>query len=47
MDDFARCVRAGVESEVSGLEGLKDMLVVDAIYRSIAAGSKRTLVEPV
>ena len=47
MDDFVRCVRLGVESEVSGVEGLKDMLVVDAIYKSIAAGGKRTLVEPV
>jgi glucose-fructose oxidoreductase len=47
MDDFARCIQEGVESEVSGLEGLKDMLVVDAIYKSITDGSKRTLVEPV
>lgn len=47
MDDFVRCISAGVESEVSGLEGLKDALVVDAIYRSIATGSKRTLIEPV
>jgi glucose-fructose oxidoreductase len=47
MDDFARCVRVGIESEVSGLEGLKDMLVVDAVYRSIASGGKRTLVEAV
>ncbi|GAB5562077.1 MAG: Gfo/Idh/MocA family oxidoreductase [Synoicihabitans sp.] len=47
MDDFVRCIREGVESEISGLEGLKDALVVDAIYESIANGSKRTRVEPV
>ncbi len=47
MDDFARCIVENVESEVSGLEGLKDMLVVDAVYKSIAHGSRRTLVEPV
>ncbi|MBT5902656.1 MAG: Gfo/Idh/MocA family oxidoreductase [Opitutaceae bacterium] len=47
MDDFVRCIREGVESEVSGLEGLKDALVVDAVYQSIANGSRRTLIESV
>ncbi len=47
MDDFVRCIREGIESEVSGLEGLKDALVVDAIYQSIANGSERTAIEAV
>ena len=47
MDDVVRCIREGVESEVSGLEGLKDALVVDAVYQSIANGSRRTLIESV
>lgn len=38
MDDFALCVKEGRESRVSGEEGLRDMLVVEAIYRSIASG---------
>lgn len=40
MDDFARCVKENKESKVNGEEGLKDMLVVDAIYKSIASGKR-------
>jgi len=43
MDDFSRCVKENRESKVGGEEGLKDLLVVDAIYRSIASG-KRALI---
>ncbi len=35
MDDFARCIMENETSSVSGEEGLKDMKIVEAIYRSI------------
>jgi predicted dehydrogenase len=38
MDDFATCVTRNVRSRVPGEEGLKDMRVVDAIYRSLDSG---------
>ena len=41
MDGFARSVKAGTPSIVSGVEGLADMKVIDAIYRSIAHGGRR------
>ncbi len=44
MDDFAICVKENKRSKVSGEEGLKDMRVVDAIYRSIASGKKEKIV---
>jgi predicted dehydrogenase len=44
MDDFAVCVQQGKQSRVSGEEGLKDMRVVDAIYRSIKSGKREKIV---
>ena len=41
MDDFAQCILADRESRVSGEEGLRDMKVIEAIYRSIDAGGTR------
>lgn len=38
MDDFARCVATGKPTSVPGEEGLKDMRVIDAIYRSLDSG---------
>ncbi|MET3980822.1 putative dehydrogenase [Mucilaginibacter sp. UYP25] len=38
MDDFATCVKLKKQSRVPGEEGLKDMKVVDAIYRSLDTG---------
>lgn len=38
MDDFATCVTRNIKSRVPGEEGLKDMMVVDAIYRSLDSG---------
>jgi predicted dehydrogenase len=38
MDDFAQCVKLNKRSRVPGEEGLKDMKVVDAIYRSLDTG---------
>jgi glucose-fructose oxidoreductase len=40
VDDFARCVRENRESIVSGEEGWKDMLILDAIHRAIESGKK-------
>ncbi|MGZ3765585.1 MAG: Gfo/Idh/MocA family protein [Mucilaginibacter sp.] len=40
MDDFANCVHQNKQSRVPGEEGLKDMKVVDAIYRSLDSGKQ-------
>lgn len=40
MDDFAQCIAENRESRVSGEEGLRDMKVIEAIYRSIDAGGR-------
>ncbi len=40
MDDFARCIAENETSRVSGEEGLKDMKVIEAIYRSIDRGGR-------
>jgi len=44
IDDFAQCVRAGRESPVSGVMGRRDMVIIEAIYRSAAEGGKRIVV---
>ncbi|RYY34407.1 MAG: Gfo/Idh/MocA family oxidoreductase [Sphingobacteriaceae bacterium] len=44
MDDFALCVLNKKPTRVPGEEGLKDMKVIDAIYRSIASGKKEKIV---
>ena len=44
MEDFARCILENKESSVSGEEGLKDLKVVEAIYRAIASGKKEKIV---
>ena len=43
MDDFARCITEKKHSRISGEEGLKDMMVVEAIYRSVASGKKEKI----
>ena len=43
MDDFAECVRQNKASRISGEEGLKDMRVVDAIYRSLSSGKREKI----
>jgi glucose-fructose oxidoreductase len=45
LDDFARCVREGRESRIPGEMGVRDMKILEAIYASMAAGGKRTLVK--
>jgi predicted dehydrogenase len=44
MDDFATCVSLKKQSRVPGEEGLKDMKVVDAIYRSLDSGKWEKIV---
>lgn len=43
MDDFALCVKNGTPTRVPGEMGLKDMKVVEAIYRSLASGKKEAV----
>jgi predicted dehydrogenase len=38
MDDFARCIQDGTPSIVAGEEGLRDVRIVMAIYRSARSG---------
>ncbi len=45
MDDFAQCVTTGRPTRVPGEEGLKDMRVVDAIYRSLASGRQEKIAQ--
>ncbi len=43
MDDFAKCIFENKSSRVSGEEGLKDMKVIEAIYKSIASGKTEAI----
>jgi predicted dehydrogenase len=40
MDDFALCVKENRESRANGEEGLRDMKVIEAIYKAVASGTK-------
>jgi len=40
MDAFSKCILDNSESDASGEEGLKDLKVIEAIYKSIASGTK-------
>lgn len=40
MDDFARCIVENKPTRVPGEMGLRDMQVIEAIYRSIASGKR-------
>ncbi|RVU03059.1 Gfo/Idh/MocA family oxidoreductase [Mucilaginibacter limnophilus] len=44
MDDFALCVLNKKPTRVPGEEGVKDMKIIDAIYRSIASGKKEKII---
>lgn len=44
MDAFAINVKENTKSMVSGEEGVKDLKVIEAIYKSIALGSKRVTI---
>lgn len=41
MDDFAQCVLTGRATPVPGAMGRRDMVIIEAIYASAAAGGKR------
>jgi len=43
MDAFSQAIMEGRPFEIGGGEGLKDHLVMDAIYRSIASGKMETV----
>jgi predicted dehydrogenase len=38
MDDFAICVRDGKPTRVPGEEGLRDVRIIEALYKSAATG---------
>jgi glucose-fructose oxidoreductase len=44
MDAFAMNVKENTETFVSGAEGVNDLKVIEAIYKSIALGGKRVLI---
>ena len=44
MDDFAKCIAENNPTRVPGEEGLKDIKIVEAIYRSIASGKKEAII---
>ncbi len=41
LDGMAKCILENRESTASGEEGVRDMKVIEAIYKSVAAGGKR------
>ena len=41
IDDFAQCVKEGRESPVPGEMGRRDMVIIEAIYRSAAENGRR------
>lgn len=43
MDDFAACIKQNKRTRVPGEEGLKDMKIIDAIYKSIKTGEKEKI----
>jgi predicted dehydrogenase len=43
MDDFATCVRQGTPTLVPGEEGLRDVRIIQALYRSAATGQNVAL----
>jgi glucose-fructose oxidoreductase len=45
IDDFAKCVRDNLQTIVPGEMGRRDMVMVEAIYASAAAGGKRVEVK--
>lgn len=40
MDDFSKCIMEEEESTAGGEEGLRDLKVIEAIYRSVKSGNK-------
>lgn len=44
LDGMSRCIMEGTSTTATGEEGLRDMKVIEAIYKSIAQGGKRVKV---
>lgn len=40
MDSFSRCIIEGLPSDAGGKEGLNDLRVIEALYRSVVIGTK-------
>lgn len=40
IDYFSQCIRSGIEPGPNGLEGLKDMVIIESIYRSARDGCR-------
>ncbi len=40
MDDFSQVIKKNETSVVSGVEGLKDLLVTEAIYKAVKTGAE-------
>ena len=40
MDTFSKCIFDNAESDASGDEGLKDLKVIEAIYKATKSGTK-------
>ena len=45
MDDFALHILQGKSNKVPGEMGKRDMIIVEAIYRSIAEGNSKIALE--
>jgi predicted dehydrogenase len=45
MDDFARCIKEGRPTPVSGEEGRKDIRILAAVYKAMETG-ERVILEP-
>lgn len=43
MDDFALCIKENKPTRVPGEMGMKDMKIIDTIYRSLASGKKEMI----
>ncbi len=43
MDDFAQCIMQNKTTRVPGEEGMKDMKVIEAVYRSISSGKRESI----
>ncbi len=43
LDAFAACIQEGREPEPSGEQGLRDIIIVDAIYRAVKHGKSVTI----
>ena len=35
LDDFASCIREGRKPEPDGEQGLRDIIIIDAIYQAV------------